>query len=157
MNDDNAEFLGKLILGIFLVSLAITIAVLFGGPLCALYTLVKGWDNVSTRVKVCAIGLPLIGAGFVAWTIAQGQVYTWDWASVLLMVSPFFSLGMVGIAYYRYQRANALPTLPLLADPMGNVERLCVQCGALNRAGYKYCGVCGKPAIGATHQRVKGP
>lgn len=157
MDDDGAAMLGKLIIFIAIASIAITAAIFLGGPLLALYTLVKGWEQVSTRVKVGAILLPCVGAGIALWSIAQGQIYTWDWATIFLLGSPFFSMGMVGIAYWRYQRANALPNLTSIALPTTHIDRVCAHCGSINRAGYKYCSVCGKGALDAKHSQIQGP
>ncbi|GIL15531.1 MAG: hypothetical protein BroJett039_07040 [Chloroflexota bacterium] len=153
MDDDAMESIIKLFIVAILVSVALTAAIFLGGPLLALYTLVKGWFNVTTRVKVGAIVLPFIGAGLAVWDVAQGQATSSDWAVLFLWGSLVFSLGMIGIAYYREQQKFSLSNFPL---PTTSVERVCAHCGAANRPGFKYCGVCGRAADSVTHQ-LKGP
>lgn len=154
MKNDGAEGLVKLFVYAVIVGIALAAAIFIGGPLLALYTLIKGWDNVSTPIKTGAIVLPVIGAGFAVWSIAQQQVVYWEWSSILLLSSPFLSLGMVGIAYYRARQKFAPSNLPM---PAGNLDRLCSYCGSANRPGFKYCQVCGRAAYGVTHPRIKGP
>lgn len=154
MNNDGAEALVKLFVYALIVSVVITAAIFLGGPLLALYTLIKGWDNVSTRLKAGAIVLPVIGAGIALWSVSQQQITYWEWSSVFLISSPFFSLGMVAIAYYRARQKFAPSNVPM---PAINIDRMCLYCGSANRPGFKYCHVCGRAAYGATHPRIKGP
>ncbi|OQY99220.1 MAG: hypothetical protein B6D41_01695 [Chloroflexi bacterium UTCFX4] len=153
MDDDAMESIIKLFIVAILVSIALTVAIFLGGPLLALYTLVKGWLNVTTRVKVGAMGLPLIGAGIATWYVAQGQIMYSDTTVLFLWGALVVSLSMVGIAYLREQQKFSLANLTL---PTANAERVCAHCGAANRPGFKYCNVCGRAAISVTHQ-IKGP
>lgn len=153
MSDDAVGFIIKLFIVAILVSVVITAAIFLGGPLLALYMLGKGWLNVTTRVKVGAIVLPCIGAGLAAWYVAQGQATYSDWTILFLWGALAVSLGMVGIAYYREQQKFSLANLSL---PGTSLERVCAHCGAANRPGFKYCGVCGRAAYSVTH-RIKGP
>lgn len=62
MNDDAvvkgvAWFVGILI--------AVTVGVFVGGPIFAILTLVKGWDNTSGLIKLAAFVLPLVFLAFI--------------------------------------------------------------------------------------------
>ncbi len=98
MNDDAVEFIVKLFIIAILVSIVITAAIFLGGPLLAFYTLVKGWLNVTTRVKVGAIVLPFIGAGLATWYVAQGQLASSDATALFFWGALGVSVSMVGIA-----------------------------------------------------------
>ncbi|HZQ08540.1 MAG TPA: zinc ribbon domain-containing protein [Anaerolineae bacterium] len=150
--DEVSSSVAKLIVTCIIAGLIITAAIFVGGPILAVYILINGWDKVRTRVIVGAIGLPLVGAAFVIASLVQTQSYTWDWLTILFVSSPFISLGLVGIAYSRVQRSIPLPALP---EPELHLNRMCAHCGNLNRAGFKYCNVCGRPALDVTHPSIK--
>lgn len=124
------------------------------GPILSFWVLVNSWRRTSMRVKLGAILLPLIGASLLLVSLPSAlspSNQNWHlvfWlVSLLLVVSPFVSLGMMALAYYRDN--PSLFRQPLLtmsrpaSSPAHTIGKRCTQCGAGNPPEYTFCGKCG--------------
>lgn len=182
--DEVGKTTGNLIGWLIIAGIIVSIGIFVGGPILSIYTLAKGWNYTSGRVKAGAILLPTIGAIAVIGFIAQGRSYSFDPVSCLMFLSPFFSLALIPLAYYKdnapvrsnlsfvTQPSAALTTrnrdpftdagreirpIVQIPDPISSLSdsKTCGHCHSSNPTESKFCQTCGTPLYKPAYRKIQ--